>query len=1189
MLFLKRLELQGFKSFADKTVLDFANGATGVVGPNGSGKSNISDAIRWVIGEMSAKSLRGSNMQDVIFSGTESRKQVNFAEVSLVLDNSSHIFNIDFDEVIVTRRLFRSGESVYQINRANCRLKDIHELFMDTGLGRDGYSIIGQGNVAQILSNKPEDRRSLFEEAAGVSKYKYRKEEASKKLNNTEENLVRINDIVYELESQLEPLKRQSEKAREYLELYTEYRDLDVSLSLVSLDRNAAEQEKADGLYNSVNGEISDLKAQETEAERKSMELYEKQKSKDAEKTELHTRLIENENTGAAIVKDISIAENNIKNNKATAQRIEREIASLQERNEQRGLAIAQNRKEIEEKNAAVEKIMTGFDELNAVSDETGERLSKLHDEIERMKSELSEEQSAVSSMRERLKGNEALRSSYLERREILTAELKSFKEGIESTKKEIEDDTRRIADRRDKLNKLNSTVESQKRQQERLNDDIDRITAEFNKMKVDYDTKVSKKKMLEGMENDYAGYAKSVKAVLKEQSLKRLSIYGTISALVEVNREYVVAVETALGGALQNIIVEDEEDAKAAIEFLRRTKAGRATFLPVSSVHGRVLDNVRQISECNGFVGIASELVSYNKKYDGIVKSLLGRVVVVKDIDSAITMSRKFGYKFRVVTLEGDILNAGGSMSGGSVNKQSGLMSRASEIRELTSQSLKLMNELKNLRDERARRVEEAERIRNQLASYMPIVREYEDEILRLENTVRHLTQTVKSGASTGDNYMTELANIENQLKETLDATAEILNGIRSHEAKAGEIEERLYKENEEYESVSAEREAQSKSIMDETLKLAALQRDIQELESKIKTAEDEMVSAENEAKEKEEYRTELFEKCRELEKTIEEKEKHRNEILGLSEELKKKIRIIDEQKSNIVDSLKGIQNENKSMTDRLINLQQELSRVETRRVKLNMERENIMNRLWDEYELTYNAASEIRKIYDDEKAAFKRAAELKSKIKSLGHVNMEAIEEYTEKKSRFEFLSAQRDDLEKSKDNLNKIIESMEELMQEHFGNQFNIISQSFSEVFKELFGGGKGRLFLTDPENLLESGIEIEVQLPGKGLQNINLYSGGEKSFIAIALLFAILKVKPTPFCILDEIDAALDDVNVSRFATYLKNYTEQTQFIVITHRRGTMEAANILYGVTMQEKGVTKLLSLHIDDVSDDMAD
>ncbi len=1184
-MFLKRLELQGFKSFADKTVLSFADGATGVVGPNGSGKSNISDAIRWVIGEMSAKSLRGSNMQDVIFAGTATRKPVNYAEVSLVLDNSSHMFNIDFDEVIVTRRLFRSGESAYQINRANCRLKDIHELFMDTGLGRDGYSIIGQGNVAQILSNKPEDRRSLFEEAAGVSKYKYRKEEAARKLANTEENLIRINDIVYELESQLEPLKKQSEKARKYLELYTEYRELDVSLSLINLDKNKVEQEKADKLYNDVNSEIEGLKAQETEAERRSTELYEKQKSKDEEKTQLHARLIENENSGAAIAKDISIAENDIKNNKSAVQRTESEIAGLKQKSEQHSVSIAEYRHEIEEKNAEAQRIMQNFDTLKADNESSGTRQNELADEIESYKRKVSELRSSAESRRERLKGNENLRNTYLERREIINAELKSFNEGIESTRKEIEDDTCLIAEKQEKLSKLNKLVSAQKRQLEKLNAEIIGITEGFNKKRVDYDTRVSKKRMLEGLENDFAGYARSVRTVLKEQSLKHLSIYGTVSSLVEVNRQYVTAIETVLGGALQNIIVEREEDAKAAIEFLRRSKAGRATFLPVSSVHGRTLENIAQISGCTGFIGAACDLVSYNRKYDGIVKSLLGRVVVVDNIDNAIAMSRRFGYKFRVVTIEGDILNAGGSLSGGSVNKQSGLMSRASEIRELTAEIQVLTNELKALKADRERLDTELKTVNEQLSTYMPVIRGYEDEILRLENTVKHLKTTVENGGSTEENYRTELENIEKQLKDSSDTNTGILMEIRRFENAAAEHEAKLSKLNDEYERVSAEREKQSEDIMNETLKLADLQRDVKSLEEKIISSENEIAEAEKGTKEKQDYCEELEKRSKELKKTIEEKENHRKEIADLSAELKHKIEIIDEQKAGIVESLKGIQSDNKTMTDTLINLQQELSRAETKRVKLNMEYESIMNHLWDEYELTYTAAAEMRKEFDDTKEAFKRSSELKSQIKDLGHVNMESIDEYTEKKERYEFLSTQRDDLEKSKDNLNKIIDSMEELMEEHFGNQFNVISKSFSEVFIELFGGGRGRLSLTDPNNLLESGIEIEVQLPGKGLQNINLYSGGEKSFIAIALLFAILKVKPTPFCILDEIDAALDDVNVSRFATYLRNYTDRTQFIVITHRRGTMEAANILYGVTMQEKGVTKLLSLNIDDVED----
>lgn len=1185
-MFLKRLELQGFKSFADKTVLDFVNGATAVVGPNGSGKSNISDAIRWVIGEMSAKSLRGSNMQDVIFAGTETRKPVNFAEVSLVLDNSTHIFNIDFDEVIVTRRLFRSGESVYQINRANCRLKDIHELFMDTGLGRDGYSIIGQGSVAQILSTKAEDRRSLFEEAAGVSKYKYKKEEAARKLSHTEENLVRINDIVFELESQLAPLQRQSEKARKYLDLYTEYRELDVSLSLVTLDKNTEDTKAADELYNNVNEEIEALKSKETDAERRSTRLYEKQKEKDAEKTEIHNRLIENENNGAAVVKDISIAENDIKNNNAMIKRIEGEIASHRERNIARETQISQYNSEIASKTAEANTIMTGFDEMNAQNQETTDKLSALYEEIESLRNQASESGAAAASSREKLNGVESLRASYLERRDALETELRSFNEGIENTRKEIEEDTRLITEKREKLSKLQKTVDTQKANAEKVSGDMYRLSGELNSVQVDFDTKVSKRKMLEGMENDYAGYARSVKLVLKEDSLKRHAIYGTVSGLLEVKREYVVAIENALGGAMQNIIVESEDDAKAAIEFLRRTNGGRATFLPVSSVKGRMLDDVNKIKSHEGYIGIASELVTYDKRYDGVIKSLLGRVVVVNNIDNAIAMSRSFGYKFKVVTTEGDILNAGGSMSGGSVNKQSGLMSRAAEIRELTSEISALTNKLRNLKDERDTLSSQLNTINQQLSTYEPIVREYEDEILRLENTCRHLSSTLENGGA-GDNYRSELEKTEKLLKDTSDDTAMVLTEIRNHEAKEKELLATIEAKNAEYEEITAIREEQSKSIMDETMKLAALQKDVDLLNEQIKTAQEEIEASVAEISAKEADTKALSERCDELSKAIEEKKKLHEEITALTVQLKESIAAIDEQKANIVDSLKNIQDANKDLTDTLMNLGQELSRVEARRTKLAMERENTINRLWDEYELTYSTASEIRKEFEDEKAAFKRSGELKSQIKALGNVNMEAIEEYKEKKERFEFMSTQKSDLEKSKKNLEEIIDSMSDLMEEHFESQFNVISESFSQVFTELFGGGKGKLSLTDPDNLLESGIEIEVQLPGKGLQNINLYSGGEKSFIAIALLFAILKVKPTPFCILDEIDAALDDVNVSRFATYLKNYTEQMQFIVITHRRGTMEAANILYGVTMQEKGVTKLLSLNIDDVEDEM--
>ncbi len=1187
-MFLKRLELQGFKSFADKTVLDFTDGATAVVGPNGSGKSNISDAIRWVIGEMSAKSLRGSNMQDVIFAGTETRKKVNFAEVTLVLDNSGHIFDIDFEEVTVTRRLFRSGESVYQINNANCRLKDIHELFMDTGLGRDGYSIIGQGNVAQIVSTKAEDRRSLFEEAAGVAKYKYRKDEAERKLVSVEDNLVRINDITTELQTQLNPLKNQSEKARKYLDLYGEYKGLDVNLSLITLAKNKTEIEKTNALYDDVKSELDDLRSKESDTERKISALYDESKAKDEEQAKKHRELSENESKSSQTRNNITLAENNIKNNGALLKRIDDEISAIHQKNSERENQIAEFNKNIEDKNTEAQTILKSFDEMKADNSDTASKQEKLHNKIEGMKGDVIELLNDVSSKKAKISGIENLRSSFLERRETVEAEIKSFKEGIENTEKEIEDTEKQIEEKKEKHQKIQATLERHNENAEKLTAKISETDAKLNDMSVEYNSKTSKKRILEGMENDYAGYARSVKAVLKADELKKLAIYGTISGLIDVKKEHVTAIENALGGALQNIIVESEEDAKAAIAYLRRENAGRATFLPVSSVKGKTLDNVNAVSKSAGYIGIGSDLISYDKKYDGIMKSLLGRVVVVDNIDNAIAMSRAFGYKFRVVTLEGDILNSGGSMSGGSVNKQSGFLSRASEIKTLTKDIAALADKLKMLKSERETAENDLRIVNNQLSSYVPLAREYEDEILRLENTAAHLKQSLSSGDD-GQNYTNELEQIEKQLSESSEEIALLLQNMRAKQNEADNKQAEIAELEEEYKQITAKKEEQSESLMDQTIKLGALQKDIElikgsiaETEAQIRAAKEEIASKENDKLRIHEENDKLYERIREEEKLSESS-------AGLSEEIKKQIAAIDEQKAKIVETLQSIQNSNKDLTDKLLQLQQELSRVDNKRVKLNTDSENIINRLWEDYELTYNGALEIQTPVEDEKASFARLSELKGEIKALGSVNMDAIEEYKNVKERFEFLSSQKDDLEKSKANLNKIISSMEELMEELFSKQMQEINKSFGKVFKELFGGGTAKLSLSEPENVLESGVEIEVQLPGKGLQNINLYSGGEKSFIAIALLFAILLVKPTPFCILDEIDAALDDVNVSRFATYLKNYIEKTQFIVITHRRGTMEAANILYGVTMQEKGVSKLLSLHIDDVDDEMVE
>ena len=1184
-MLLKRLELQGFKSFADKTILEFTDGATAVVGPNGSGKSNISDAIRWVIGETSAKTLRGSNMQDVIFTGTATRKGLNYAEVSLVLDNSNKDFNVDYEEVKVTRRLFRSGESVYRINDATCRLKDVHELFMDTGLGRDGYSIIGQGNVSQILSTKPEDRRSLFEEAAGVSKYKYKKEEAIRKLAKVEENLVRIGDISTELESQLAPLARQSEKARKYLDLYGDMKQLDINLSIISLDKNKLDIEKTDELYNSVLEELDSVKSKETENEKLMNRLYDESKKADEEKNVINERLTENESKIATIKSEINLTENNILNNKANINRINDEISQIYSKNESRTAVISENESKIAAMRTESEIISDELANARKKFDNFDGELLKLDEEISNLRTEYFSNENEIVSLNERVKGIESLRTSFIERREAVYTEIGSFKESIENTKNKIEQTKAYIEDRQQKLNSISETVNELERAKQQNEAEINTISRQLNQSTLEHNSKTSKKKILEGLENDYAGYAKSVKTVLTSNELKRYSIFGTVSGLTEVDKNYVHAIEAALGGAMQNIIVGSEEDAKAAISFLRRIGGGRATFLPVTSVKGRTLENSNEISKSEGYIGIASDLITYDKKYSGVFSSLLGRVVVVDNIDNAIAMSKRFGYKFKVVTLDGDVLNTGGSISGGSTNKQSGFLSRAAEIKSLTSEISALARNIKNLEEKYSVLKSDIELSENQLNNFVPLVREYEDEILKAENTLKILNDTLSKSSESG--YETELEQIEKQLKESADEVAVLIAKASSQKTKNDSLEKSVQALVDNQNEIVLQKNECSDLINDKTDAISEINKNIALFAQIIDSTQTEIKNSEAEISKRNDMISELQEDSAKQNESINEKTKQLEASLELSKSIRESIKSIDERKVDITEKMQRYRGDNKDITNTIIELQKELSRIDSKRSKFQTDRDNIINRLWDDYELSYNDALEKRTEIEDLKEAQETLTELKKKIKSLGNVNMDAIEEYKAVKERYEFMISQKSDLDKSKVNLVKIIDSMEELMKEHFGDQFNDINKAFSEVFTELFGGGKGRLYLTDPDNILTSGIEIEVQLPGKGLQNINLYSGGEKSFIAIALLFAILRVKPTPFCILDEIDAALDDVNVSRFATYLKNYIDRTQFVVITHRRGTMEAASILYGVTMQESGVSKLLSLHIDDIAEDI--
>lgn len=1185
-MYLKRLELQGFKSFADKTVLEFGQGVTAVVGPNGSGKSNISDAIRWVLGEMSAKQLRGGSMQDVIFSGTQKRKQVNYAEVSLVLDNSDHTFAVDFNEVIVTRRVFRSGETAYQINRANCRLRDIHELFMDTGLGRDGYSIIGQGSVSQILSTKAEDRRSIFEEAAGIAKYKHRKDEAQHKLANVQDNLVRIEDKTIELGKRVEPLRNQSEKARRYIELYDEYKQLDIYMGLRKIEvceDGVAEKEKQ---AVSVDEELAEVQGKLGETELRLSELEKETEKHDRRLDEINAQIREQNMRKSDIDGEIKLANNDILHNGEQLGRIAREIEEIEK-------SRAEWNSEIEELDRQIKEKEREYSDLDAAvsdsegADELQKQLDECESELNDLRSKAFEMKNQAVADKEKKNGTERLRASFIERREAVQIQLATHGDDLEQTSCEINSLRDEICDKNERLEKIRIRAQKQETVLAEAEAGLDKCIKSLSAMRNEFQMKQSRKRMLEDMENAYEGYARSVKTVLTAPKLKRLAIYGALSGLIHVESEYVTAIETALGGAMQNIVVESEEDAKQAITFLREEKAGRATFLPISAVKGRRLEQEKDAALMTGFVGIACDLVHCDKKYGGIVDSLLGRVAVFDTIDNAIAASKRFNYRFKIVTLVGDVMNPGGSMSGGSAGRSAGFLSRANDIEVLGREMARLSAEIRQKEKEKETLEQDRSNAGKQLESYRPLIREYEDELLRLGGKQEHLQNSLSESGVTEKSLREELNELEAQLAETGDIIAELINSIRRGEESSREAEEQTKNLQERYDKLIKEREERQKANTDRIVNMRGLRQQINVVNDKISERRRwiesglEQIAGKNFEIEAVKLKTE------ELESKISECTSRIDEINEEEQKLQAYTEAVREEKRKIVEKQRDIRSSDKGLSDRRMQLTEEKMRIEKRIESLNTQKATIIDRFWDKYEITYTAATEMEINVAEQVRNEKYLGELNGKIKALGHVNMDAIEEYVAVKEEFEFLSEQKSDLEKSRVNLNDIISSMDELMKDNFSSQFRIINESFSSVFKELFGGGRAKLYLSEPDNVLESGIEIEVQLPGKSLQNISLYSGGEKSFIAIALLFAILNVKPTPFCILDEIDAALDDVNVSRFATYLKHFLEQTQFIVITHRRGTMEAANLMYGVTMQEKGVSKLLSLEIDDVDDSM--
>jgi chromosome segregation protein len=1183
-LYLKKLEIQGFKSFADKINLEFNAGITSVVGPNGSGKSNVADAVRWVLGEQSAKTLRGTKMEDVIFVGTEHRKPMGLAEVSLTIDNSDNSLPVEFSEVTVTRRVYRSGESEYFINKTSCRLKDIHELFLDTGIGKDGYSIIGQGRVDEILSTKSEDRRHIFEEASGIMKYKVRKLEAEKKLEATQLNLVRINDIINELENQLEPLRLQSETAKKYLGLRDNLKELEVNVYIENIARFREKLKEYEEQYtiirDNIDGENTKLENITGDNQQKT-DLLKVLEEKVTSARQEHHHL---DSSLERCSSEIKLNEEKISNLEQNIHRIEDEIEEINQK-------VRQLSGEEEGKNKRVQYLTRQYEDFSqklteyqqqmdgvlASLDETERYIENLKSGIMDKLDILSDKKTQINNVKVHIEGMKKRQGGIGQ--EIYQLALEKDKENL--SKEDLSESIRKA---KDAIRLFKSKLEGLNRERDELDGKLEELRKKQHTLRGDIQFKGSRQKLLEDMEKSLEGYNRSVKEILQacHQSPDfGKGIHGALAQLITVPQKYETAVEMSLGGALQNIITGSEEDAKKAIEFLKRNRLGRATFLPISSVKGKYFDNEtsRDIKAQEGFCGVASDLVSFKPEYNGIMLSLLGRVVVVENLDAGIKMARKFGYSFRIVTLEGDILNAGGSMSGGSAEQRgAGILSRHREISEL-KEALELLKKEETALDADVRElIRLVEEVVKEIAMGDEVIRNNELVKVRDESHLAQVEQNLVKIDAKVDMLKQEKNQLARQETETLAEMDKYSKEQVVIEKDIADTKAIIAEHQEKHREEQSVRDALHQDITDFKISVNSIQESMQSVTESL-----EKITGEKETSQKSIHRKNV-EKDKSSEEIISLKDKNEglcNVIRGLETEKTGKTLEIDriaEEKKVLEEELYDIVNQINGINKNILLLQEEFNRIDVKKAKLEAEMEAIQNRMWDEYELTYTNALELKKDIGSIPQAQKRITELRNGIKDLGPVNVASIEEYIKTKERFEFMSVQKDDMEQAKEKLHKVIHEMTSIMKVQFMEQFNLINENFNTVFRELFEGGRAGLVLVDTVNVLESGIEIEAQPPGKKLQNMMLLSGGERAFTAIALLFAILRLRPTPFCILDEIEAALDDANVHRFGQYLRKFTAQTQFIMVTHRKGTMENSDTLYGVTMQEHGISKIISM-----------
>ncbi len=1184
---LRTLEMQGFKSFPDKTELSFGKGITAVVGPNGSGKSNISDAVRWVLGETSTKSLRGSKMEDVIFGGTSSRKALGFAQVQLTLDNSDHALKDRGEVVTVSRRYYRSGESEYKIDGESVRRRDIHELFMDTGLGADGYSMVGQGKIDSIISQKNEDRRELFEEAAGISLFRHKRTDATRRLDQAQENLVRLLDILGELESRVAPLKKQSEKAKQFLELSEEKKTLEIGVWINKINRFTNDLREQEHKIDAANAsyEVCEKELSKIEEEIEAISEQTAKINTEIEQVRVSAKAYEDE----AIRKDgeISVLQTNLNHNNETIERFRNDIGeadststSIDTQIDDKIAFIAENEAKLNLKKDDLKKLSEDMQQLMSSNEEFNKLALELNQKITSLTLELSDCKVKCSQALSSIEEINARKGVIDETIEMCDKEVARSQSQLKESQDNIDFLNQRIDENNNSLSGYRLKLENKKAKADKIKEELEKANLELNQ-------KQSKAKMLSDLEKNMEGFSGAVKAVMKQAQSKALSgVHGPISQLITVDNEYSVAIEVALGAAMQHIVTDNQADGKRVINYLKNNRMGRVTCQPISTIRPRTLDE-KNLDDCLGFIAVASDLIKCKAEYKNIISNLLGRVVIVEDMDCAIGMSNRYSNRFKIVTLDGQVINPGGSMTGGSQSKSAGILSRSNQIEKLNKEAQQIADTVERLKAEFKTALEDANFAAASLQGAEADLQQAKEELIRAEGEHRLIAEKLDAAAAQRDSLEAEKNNANDRISALKSANEQ-------SEAKEKEIEKEIADCEKELAGVSGnaqqlleKREQYREKSEQINLELVTLAKDIEsakisieELELRKSTQSDRVKSIEDEIKIIESRNEQLLSdinkavaESQELKKkadgsniSISNQIEHRNELEKRSGEL----RLLERNKGQEREKLSG-----------------ELVRLDERKIAMRKEYDELNDMLFEQYELTKREAEALGIELEDITSAKKRLHEIKVAIKALGSINVGAIEEYKEVSERYEFLKEQIGDVEASKSQLLKIIEDLTASMSEKFLEKFNKINEEFKVCFADFFGGGKGELVLEEPDNCLESPIEIKIQPPGKAVQNISLFSGGEKSLAAMALLFSVLKVQPAPFCIYDEVEAALDDVNVERFAKYMRKMTDKTQFISITHRRGTMEEADVLYGVTMQEKGVSKLIELQTAELAEKM--